>query len=152
MEKKKLGSMISESAYNEIEVKAKSLFGKAFPFLFPAVVKALEEGDGEVREEILINLFNADSMRVCSYCGEIMEEGWYLGFQGYACSDSCCMHLMGIDKEEFDRYGIYLNEITEYLNSEGKGRKPEDLSKDEIDEISTSIVDDLDAYYYTEWY
>ena len=82
-EKKTLESMISEHAYDEITKKVKEMIGEeSFEFVFPGIKKALEEGSGKVREEILINWLNVDSMRVCTYCGKIMEEGWYLNCNG----------------------------------------------------------------------
>lgn len=145
--------MISDKAYKEIQEKIKEQVGeKTFEYVFPAVKKALEEGDAELRDHILCGWLDCDSMRVCSHCGDIMEEGWYLDVQGYACSDECCMALMGIDKEEYDRYGIYKVDIEEKLEDEGEGRKIEDLTDEEIKAYQESIIDRLDAYYYTEWY
>lgn len=71
--------MISKHAYDEIVAKVKERIGEeSFEYIFPGIKKALEEGSGAVREEILINWLNVDSMRVCTQCGAIMEEGWYL--------------------------------------------------------------------------
>lgn len=152
METRKLESMITKRGYEEIVEKVKEYVGKeAFEYIFPAVCKALEEGSGKVREEILIGWLDVDTMRVCSHCGEIMQEGWYLDWHGYACSDECCMALMSIDKEEYEKYSIFKPEIIEYLEDEGEGRTLEDLTKEEIDEITSEIVDGLDAYYYTDW-
>lgn len=153
MNKNDLKGMVSADTYDAIVEKVKKQVGeKAFEYIFPAVKKALEEGNGEVREEILIGWLDLDCCRVCSNCGEIMEEGWYLGFHGYACSDECCCEIMNITKEEYDRYQIYLDDIEEYLKDEGEGRKPEELTEEEIHEITSKIVDGLDEYYYTEWY
>ena len=151
-EKKKLESMISKHAYDEIVEKLKKQVGEnAFGYIFPAVKKALEEGSGAVREEILISWLSVDSMRVCTQCGEIMEEGWYLNLAGYACSDECAAKSEGITMEEFEKWRIYKDDIVSYLEDEDEGRKIEDLTKAECDEIIEEIADDLD-YYYTEWY
>ena len=152
MKKKTLESMISERAYNEIVKKVKEQVGEdAFEYIFPAVKKTLEEGSGAVRENILIGWLDCDCMRVCSHCGEIMEEGWYLDCKGYACSDECAMHIMDVpDMEHFRRYRIYKEDIDEYLEDEGKGRKEEDLTQEEIDEIIDELSDDMQACY-TEW-
>ena len=153
MEKNDLKRMVSAHTYDAIVEKVKKQVGeKAFEYIFPAVKKALEEGNGEVREEILIGWLDLDCCRVCSNCGAIMEEGWYLDWQGYACSDDCCCKLMEISKEEYDRYSIYLEDIKEYLKNEGLGRKPEELTEKEIHAINEEIIKDLDSYYYTEWY
>ena len=153
MEKNDLKRMVSAHTYDAIVEKVKKQVGeKAFGYIFPAVKKALEEGNGEVREEILIGWLDLDCCRVCSNCGAIMEEGWYLDWQGYACSDDCCCKLMEISKEEYDRYSIYLEDIKEYLKNEGLGRKPEELTEKEIHAINEEIIKDLDSYYYTEWY
>lgn len=150
---KKLIDMVSQKCYNEIKEKVKYYVGEeAFPIVFPAFEKALEEGSGNCREEILISFLDMDSCRVCSNCGAIMEEGWYLDCNGYACSDECCRTLMNVSKEEYDRYNIYLPEIKERLKEEGDGRKPEDLSEEEIKELINEIIEGLDAYYYTEWH
>ena len=90
-------------------------------------------------------------MRVCTQCGAIMEEGWYLNDAGYACSDECAAKSEGITMEEFEKWRIYKDDIISYLEDEGEGRKIEDLTKEECDEIIDEIPDDLD-YYYTEWY
>ena len=153
MEKETLESMVSQNTYDTIVKKVKELVGdSAFEYIFPAIKKALEEGDGTVRNDILIDWLDLDCCRVCSHCGAIMEEGWYLDCHGYACNDECCCKIMDITKEEFDRYGIFLPEIEEHLKDEGQGRKPEELTKKEINEIIDEIMEGLDAYYYTEWY
>ena len=153
MEKNDLKRMVSAHTYDTIVEEVKKQVGKkAFKYIFPAVKKALEEGNGEVREEILIGWLDLDCCRVCSNCGAIMEEGWYLDWQGYACSDDCCCKIMGISKEEYDRYSIFLPEIERYLDDEGNGRKPEELTEKEIHEIIEEIMEPMDAYYYTEWY
>lgn len=152
MEKQKLETMISAHAYKEIVAKVKVQVGeKSFDYIFPAVKKALEEGSGAVRKEILGNWLDCDSVRVCSYCGAIMEEGWYLCDNGYACSDECAAESEGITMEEFKKWRIYKDDILQHLEDEGKGRKIEDLTKEECDEIIDEIADDLD-YCYTEWY
>lgn len=153
MEKKKFGEMVSVDCYNEVKEKLQNFVGeKAMQYIFPAVEKALEEGDAEVRTTILNEWLDIDTCRVCSECGAIMQEGWYLDCHGYACSDECCCKIMGISKEEFDRYSIFLPEIELHLEEEGDERKPDELSKDEINEIIDEIMANLDAYYYTEWY
>lgn len=149
---KKLDEMISAHAYEEIESKVREMVGdKAFEYIFPSVVKALEKGDGETRYAILINWLDVDSMRVCTICGAIMEEGWYLNDAGYACSDKCAAKFEGITMKEFRKWRIYKDDIIKYLEEEGKGRKIEDLSKKECDEIIDEYCADAD-YYYTEWY
>lgn len=152
-QKETLESMVSKHAYEEIVSKVKEQVGeKVFQHIFPAIKKALEEGDGEVREEILSGWLNVDSMRVCSHCGAIMEEGWYLDCQGYACSDECAMEIMRVpDMEHFRRYRIYKEDIDQYLEEEGEGRKEEELTQEEIEEIIETVGDDMQACY-TEWY
>ena len=148
----KICEMISEQAYDEIVEKVKEKVGKkAAAYILPAVVKALEEGTGDVRREILLEWLNCDKMRVCTQCGEIMEEGWYLCDAGYACSDECAAVAEGITMDEFAKWRIYKDDIVAYLKCEGKGRKIEDLSKDECHEIIDEVADDCD-YFYTEWY
>lgn len=149
--KQTLEKMVSKHAYNEIVSKVKVQVGEeSFGYIFPGIKKALEEGSGAVRDEILSNWLDCDSMRVCTHCGKIMEKGWYLD-DSYACSDECCMALTNIGKEEFDKYGIYKYDIEEYLKDEGKGRTIKGLTKEEIDEITTEIVDNSGTNYYTEW-
>jgi hypothetical protein len=152
-ETKKLEEMLSEHCYNELQDKVKQYVGEgAFDTIFPAVKKALEEGDGETRSDILIGWLDMDSCRVCDVCGAIMEEGWYLDCCGYACSDECAMIRMDVpDMEHFRRYRIYKEDIDMYLEDEGKGRKEEDLTQEEIEEILDEIGDNIDACY-TEWY
>lgn len=150
--KNNLKQMISVDAYNEIVEKVKEAVGKnASAYILPAVIKALEEGSGNVREEILSEWLNVDSMRVCTQCGAIMQEGWYLNTNGYACSDECAAKSEGITMEQFEKWRIYKDDIVSYLEDEGKGRKIEDLSKEECDEIIDVCCKDCD-YYYTEWY
>ena len=152
MEKQKLETMISAHAYDEIVAKVKEQVGEeSFDYIFPAVKKALEEGSGNVREEILIGWLECDSVKVCSYCGKIMQKGWFLDFNGYACSDECAAESEGITMEQFEKWRIYKDDIVSYLEDEGEGRKIEDLTKEECDEIISEIAEDLD-YYYTEWY
>ena len=153
MEQQTLESMVSQHCYDEIVEKLKKQVGEeAFEYIFPGVKKALEEGSGNVREEILINWLDCDSCRICSNCGAIMEEGWYLDCQGYACSDECAMTIMQVPtKELFERYRIYKEDVDQYLEDEGEGRKEEDLTQEEIDEIIDIVSDDMQACY-TEWY
>lgn len=144
--------MISKQAYEEIVAKVKELVGEeSFDYIFPGIKKALEEGSGAVREEILISWLNCDHCKVCTECGAIMEEGWYLNCAGYACSDECAAKSEGITMEEFEKWRIYKDDIVSYLEDEDEGRKIEDLTKEECDEIIDELSDDLD-YYYTEWY
>ena len=144
--------MVSKHAYDEIVAKVKEQVGEEiFDYIFPAVKKALEEGSGAVRDEILFNWLDCDSMRVCTSCGKIMEKGWYLDSNGYACSDECAAESEGITMEEFEKWRIYKDDIVSYLEDEGKGRKIEDLTKEECDEIIEATCQDCD-YYYTEWY
>lgn len=150
--KQTLENTLSAHAYEEIVTKVKEQVGEeAFPYIFPGIKKALEEGSGAVREQILINWLDCDSMRVCSYCGKIMQEGWYLECNGYACSDKCAAESEGITMEEFKKYRIYKDDILQHLEDEGKGRKIEDLTQDEIEEIIDAVNNDA-QYCYTEWY
>lgn len=150
--KQTLEEMVSKHAYDEIVAKVKVQVGEeSLDYIFPGIKKALEEGSGAVREKILSNWLDCDSMRVCTQCGKIMEEGWYLDRAGYACSDECAAKSEGITMEEFEKWRIYKDDIVSYLEDEGKGRKIEDLTKEECDEIIDEIADDLD-YYYTSWY
>ena len=151
-ENKTLESMISKEAYEEIQAKVKEQVGEeSFDYIFPAVKKALEEGSGKVREEILSGWLDCDSMRVCTYCGKIMQKGWYLNCNGYACSDECAAESEGITMEQFKKWRIYKDDIVSYLEDENEGRKIEDLTKEECDVIIDELSDDLD-YYYTSWY
>ena len=75
-----------------------------------------------------------------------MQEGWY-NMGKYACSDECVMKQDGITKEEFDRYQIYKATIEAQLE---EGQNIEDLTKEEIDQVLESVLEDCDAYY-TEW-
>ena len=148
----KLETMLSKHAYNELVDKVRKQVGEeSFNYIFPAIKKALEEGSGKVREKILISWLSVDSMRVCTQCGAIMQKGWYLDCAGYACSDECAAKSEGITMEEFEKWRIYKYDIVSYLEDEGKGRKIEDLTKEECDEIIDDFIDHLD-YYYTEWY
>lgn len=150
--KQTLEKMVSKHAYNEIVSKVKVQVGEeSFGYIFPGIKKALEEGSGAVRDEILSNWLDCDSMRVCTYCGKIMEEGWYLNSNGYACSDECAAEAEGITMEQFKKWRIYKDDIVSYLEDEGKGRKIEDLTKEECDEIIEATCQDCD-YYYTGWY
>lgn len=151
-QKETLESMVSEHAYEEIVSKVKEQVGEeSFNYIFPAVKKALEEGSGKVREKILIHWLDCDSVRVCTYCGKIMQKGWYLECNGYACSDECAAESEGITMEEFKKYRIYKDDILQHLEDEGKGRKIEDLTQDEIEEI-IDAVNEYAQYCYTEWY
>lgn len=150
---KKLEEMLSEHCYNELQDKVKQYVGEgAFDIVFPAIKKALEKGDRNTRNDILIEWLDMDSCRVCDECGAIMEEGWYLNCMGYACSDECAMKIMEVpDMEHFRRYRIYKEDIDYYLEQEGEGRKEEDLTQEEIEEILDEICDNIEACY-TEWY
>lgn len=145
--------MLSERCYNEIVKKLKDEVGEdAFEYIFPSVKKALEEGSGKVREQILIGWLDVDSCRICSECGAIMEQGWYLDSMGYACGDECAMKIMCVpDMEHFKRYRIYKEDIDGWLEDEGLGRKEEDLTQEEIEKIINEVSEYLDACY-TEWY
>ena len=146
----KLEEMVSESCYNEIVKKLKEyVSGKAFLYIFPAVRKALEEGSGKVRKEILINWLDIESCRVCDECGAIMQKGWY-NMGKYACCEECVIQQESITRKEFVRYQIYEGTIQEYLDNEREGRKAEGLTQEEIATLLDVILPDCDAYY-TEW-
>lgn len=149
----KLKTLISEHCYDELVEKLAEFVGEDnVDTILPAVAKSLVEGDRLQREHILIDWLDMDSCRVCTTCGKIMEEGWYLNDAGYACSDECAAQSEGITMDEFKRYKIYKNDLIEYLESEGKGRKLEDLTEDECAEIiNEKIMENVD-WYWTEWY
>lgn len=149
----KLKTMISEHCYDELVEKLTEYVGEDnVQTILPSIAKILVEGTGQQKEHILNNWLDMDSCRVCTTCGKIMEEGWYLNEAGYACSDECAAKSEGITMDEFKRYKIYKDDLIEYLNAEGKGRKLENLSDDECAEIiNDEIMDNVD-YYWTEWY
>ena len=148
-----LEEMMSANAYAELQYKVKEMVGECnFDAIFPAVAQALVNGGREERERILINWLNMDSCRVCTQCGAIMSEGWYLNDAGYACSDECAAKSEGITMDEFAKYKIYKDDIIEFLEDEGEGRKIEDLSEDECAEIINEELLDNAEWYWTEWY
>lgn len=150
--KKTLEEMISQHSYEEIKTQVYERCGEGLAeYIFPAVKKALEEGDGKLRNQILHDFLEVDSLRVCDQCGELMDEGWYLLLAGYACSDECAAKSEGITMEEFERYQIYKSDIIEYLEWNDDPRKIEELSKEECDAIVEVVADGKD-YYWTEWY
>ena len=153
MEKKRLEEMVSDGCIKEIKQKIRNFVGKkAMLQLYPAIKKVIEEGDGEIRESILRDWLDVDSVRVCSQCGELMQEGWYLDTMGYACSDECAMQIMNVpDMEHFRRYRIYKEDIDNYLENEGLGRKEENLTQDEIEKILEEVNDESQACY-TQWF
>lgn len=149
---RKLEDIVSKHCYDEIVNAVKEQVGEAvFEYVFPGVKKALERGDGDVRDVILIGWLDLGSCRVCTTCGAIMEKGWYLEENGYACSDKCAALSEGITMKEFRKWRIYKDDIIRYLEEEDKGRKIEDLTQKECDEIIDMISDDV-QYCYTEWY
>lgn len=153
MPKMTLEEMVSDNALKEICDKLRQHVGEeAFPIIYPAVKKAIEEGSGQSREEILSSWLDIDSVRICSHCGAIMQEGWYLDCCGYACSDECAKEIMDVpDMEHFYRYRIYKEDIDMYLEDEGKGRKEEDLTQEEIEDIIEDVNEHIEACY-TEWF
>ena len=149
---KQLQEMMSDVSYKELQIKVKDLVGeKNFNIIFPSIVKALVNGGRDEREQILITWLNMDTCRVCSICGEIMSEGWYLNDAGYACSDECAAKSEGISMDEFSRYQIYKDDLIEYLEDEGEGRTLEDLEDWECAEIIEGVILDNVDYYWTEW-
>lgn len=149
----KLKTLISEHCYDELVEKLTEYVGEDnVQTILPSIAKILVEGTGQQKEHILNNWLDMDSCRVCTTCGKIMEEGWYLNEAGYACSDECAAKSEGITMDEFKRYKIYKDDLEKYLIREGKGRELEDLSDDECAEIiNEEIMDNVD-WYYTEWY
>ena len=149
----KLKTMISEHCYDELVEKLTEYVGEDnVQTILPSIAKILVEGTGQQKEHILNNWLDMDSCRVCTTCGKIMEEGWYLNEAGYACSDECAAKSEGITMDEFKRYKIYKDDLIDYLEDEGKGRKLEDLTDDEVaDIINDEIMDNVD-WYWTEWY
>lgn len=150
--KKKLEDMVSSNAYNEIIKKAKIFFGEeGFEYFKDALIKSLEEGSGKLREQILGEWLDTNCTRVCSICEKIMEEGWYLNTDGYACSDECAAKEEGITMEDFKKWRIYKDDIQMYLEETISPKRLEDLTQEECDEIIDEYCQDCD-YYYTEWY
>ena len=144
--------MLSVRAINEIVDQLEGFVGKkAANLLFPGVKKALEEGDREVRESILREWLDVDYIRVCTQCGNLMEEGWYLADAGYACSDECAAKSEGITMEQFKKWRIYKDDIVAYMEEQGWGGTIDDLSAEECEKIIKEIADKRD-YCWTEWY
>ena len=144
--------MIREHCFDELVEKLTDYVGQDnVDSILPTIAKILVEGTGDQKEHILIDWLNMDSCRVCSTCGKIMEEGWYLLDAGYACSDECAAKSEGISMDEFKRYRIYKNDIKDYLVYEGINKSIEDLTQEECDEIVDELIDKVD-YYWTEWY
>ena len=144
--------MVSAHCYNEIRDKVKKQVGEAaFDYIFPGVKKALEVGSRETKESLLFGWLDIDSCRICSICGDIMEEGWYLDSAGYACSDECAAKSEGITMDEFRKWRIYKDDIKAYLEAYEPGRKIEELSQQECDDIIDNFCDDCE-YFYTQWY
>ena len=86
---KKLENLVSSHCYDEIVEKTKKLFGEAFDYIFPAIKKALERGNGNVRREIL-EVLDIESCRVCDVCGKLMEDGYLDEVDlTYSCSKKC---------------------------------------------------------------
>lgn len=149
---KTLEEMISSDAYNEIKAQVCERCGDVLAeYIFPAVKKALEEGDFKLRNHILHNFLEVDSLRVCDQCGALMSEGWYLLCAGYACSDECAAKSEGITMEEFEKWRIYKDDIIEWLEWIDDARKIEELTKEECDEIIDCIAGEKE-YGWTQWY
>lgn len=149
----KLKTLISEHCYDELVEKLTDYVGEDnVQTVLPTIAKILVEGTGQQKEHILIDWLDMDSCRVCSTCGKIMEEGWYLNDAGYACSDECAAKSEHLTMDEFKRYKIYKDDLIEYLEDEGEGRKLEDLSEDECAEIINDVIMENVDYYWTEWY
>ena len=148
----KLKTMISEHCFDELNQKLVDYVGiENLNAVRQGVAKALVEGNGIARKKILNIWLDMDSCRVCTTCGKIMEEGWYLNDAGYACSDECAAKSENISMDEFKRYQIYKTDIIEYLQSEGDTRDISELSDYECSVIIDKISGDLD-WYWTEWY
>ena len=147
-----LSQMISAHAYDEIVNKVKEFVGaEASKYILPGVIRALEEGDRVVREEILNGWLDVESMRVWSHCGAIMEEGWYMECGGYACSDECAAQIVGLTMEEFAKWRIYKADIVEYLKQSNDSRDINELSAEECEKIVEQIALRCDSCW-TEWY
>lgn len=148
---KQLKDMMSAVSYKELQIKVRKMVGeKNFPIIFPSIEKALVEGGREEREQILITWLDMDTCRVCTTCGKIMSEGWYLNDAGYACSDECAAKSEGISMEEFKRYRIYKDDIQEYLRCRGDETPIEELTQEQCDEIIDELADEVE-WYWTEW-
>ena len=149
---KNLLQIISTHAYEEIVSKVKEFVGEeASKSILPGVIKALEEGDRVIREDILIGWLDVESMRVCTHCGAIMEEGWYMECGGYACSDECAAQMVDLTMEEFAKWRIYKADIVEYLRETNDARDIGELSAEECDKIIEHIALQCDSCW-TEWY
>ena len=149
---KNLLQIISTHAYEEIVSKVKEFVGEeASKYILPGVIKALEEGDRVIREDILIGWLDVESMRVCTHCGAIMEEGWYMECGGYACSDECAAQMVDLTMEEFAKWRIYKADIVEYLRETNDARDIGELSAEECDKIIEHIALQCDSCW-TEWY
>ena len=148
-----LKSMLDEHTYDELVDKChQHIADPIFDAVFPIICDKLVNGNGEEREKILNGWLDMDSVRVCTTCGKMMSEGWYLCDAGYACSDECAAKSEGITMEEFEKWRIYKDDIIEVLKYEGHGRKIEDLSKEECDKLIDKYIMPNAEYFWTEWY
>lgn len=149
---KKLEQMVSAHVYDEIKNQVIEQCGEdVAKYIFPAVCKALEDGDGRLRSHILHHWLEVDSVRVCSQCGALMSEGWYLDFAGYACSDECAAKSEGITMEQFEKWRIYKDDIIQWLEDNDDPRTIDELTKEECDTIIEEEIALQRDYCWTEW-
>lgn len=98
---KKLENLVSSHCYDEIVEKTKNLFGEAFDYVFSAIKKALERGNGNVRRAI-VDLLDLDSCRVCDTCGKLIEEGYLCeDALKYSCSKRCLKKRNNWSEKDF---------------------------------------------------
>lgn len=148
----KLEKMVSVTAFNEIIDQLEGFVGKkAAKLMFPGVKEAIEKGDREVRESILSEWLDVEHIRVCTECGALMEEGWYMDAAGYACSDKCAAKMEGITDEQFKKWRIYKDDIAAYMEEHGYGGTIDDISAEECEKIISEVSPNRD-YCWTEWY
>lgn len=150
----KLKQMVNADTYKELLEKLTDNLTneKVAQSMLPQIAKTLVEGGREEREAILIDWLDMDSCRVCTTCGKIMSEGWYLNNMGYACSDECAAKSEGITMEQFEKWRIYKDDIEQYLRESGDKRSIDELTADECADIINEKIgfEDLE-YYWTEW-
>ena len=148
---KKLEQMVSACVYDEIKAQVVELLGEDGESFFTVVKVALENGDAKLRSYILHHWLEVDSVRVCDQCGALMEEGWYLGCAGYACSDECAAKSEGITMEQFEKWRIYKDDLIQWLEENDDHRSIDELTKEECDRIIEEEIALHRDYCWTEW-
>ncbi len=108
----------------------------------------LINGDASEKQDI-IDDYDIECLRVCEFCGELMDEGWMLD-STVVCSDECAAKFFEESVEEFKYRMSDENFIKQAMEWDKCEKKYDELTQEERSKYYDIALDRTD-FYWTEF-